>query len=188
MIPLQSPASYPGFASNMANTTPENLGNPHYFHASVPEHKADLVDQAKNPQKPREGTGEKRLPMQGVVFQRKDITLLNKALHNPNHRLRDAAVRAMQGFTMEAQRDEITTLNQASSDYGIPHKNLSEWVAKGVIPYESRDQYAIYVRRETLDKVAPVYHEAREQGKHAVPRLRKMHDDLFPPSSTNPPK
>jgi hypothetical protein len=168
-------------------TTPDR-GESHYYHASVPEHKADLDNQAKIPQKPREGSGEKVVPMQRVIFVNRQARLLLQALGNPNHRLRSAAEQAIQGFTVAAEKAEITTLNRAASDYHIPHKNLSEWVAKGVIPYESRDQYAIYVRRETLDKVAPVYHEAREQGKHAVPRLRKMHDDLFPPSSTNPPK
>jgi hypothetical protein len=177
------------FCNDMV-TNPDNPVRNHYFHAPerVQEHKADLADQAKNPLAPREGSGEKRLPMQGVIFQRRDITLLNRALRDPNHRLRDAALELMQGFTRAAERDEIRTLNQAASDYNIPHKNLSEWVAKGIIPYESRDQYAIYVRRETLDKIAPVYHEAKEQGKHAVPRLRKMHNELFPGSSTNPPK
>jgi hypothetical protein len=86
----------------------------------------------------------------------------------------------------EAERDEIRTLNQAAREYGIPHKNLSEWVAKGLIPYESRDKNAIYVRKGMLDKVAPVYRGAREQRKPAAPLLREMHNELFPASSTHP--
>jgi hypothetical protein len=165
----------------MANVSEDPIRN-HYWHGSVPEHHADLIDQAKNPQAPQEETGEKGMPTQGVIFERRHITLLNKALHDPSHRLRQAAEQAMQGFTMAAERDEITTLNRAAIDYHIPVKNLSEWVAKGVIPYESRDKYAIYVRRETLDKVAPVYHEAKVHGKLAAPLLKKMHDELFPAS------
>jgi hypothetical protein len=173
----------------MGNTS-ENPVRNHYFHAParVPEHKADLDDQAKNPDAPREGTGEKGLPMQGVIFQRKDIMLLNKALRNPNHRLRDAAIQAMHGFTMAAKKDEITTLNQAEKEYGIPNNTLSDWVAKGIIPYENRDEYAVYVRRGVLDKIAPVYHHAKEQRKLAGPMLKKMRDELFPDSSTNPRK
>ncbi len=179
-------------ATNMANTTPENLGKSHYirekhyFHNSVPEHVDDLHKQADNPQARREGTRKKGIPMQGVIFNRRDITLLNKALRDPNHRLRDAAIQAMQGFTIAARRDEITTLNQAEKEYGIPNNTLSDWVAKGIIPYENRDEYAVYVRRGVLDKIAPVYHHAKEQRKLAGPMLKKMRDELFPDSSTNP--
>jgi hypothetical protein len=111
-----------------------NPDNPARFNYSIPDHVDDLRKQAENPQSPRVGNGEKGVPMQGVVFQRRDIVLLNKALRNPNHRLRQAAEQAMQGFTKAAERDEITTLNQASREYGIPNKNLSEWVAKGLLP------------------------------------------------------
>jgi hypothetical protein len=169
----------------MANVSEDPIRN-HYWHGSVPEHHADLIDQAKNPQAPQEETGEKGMPTQGVIFERRHITLLNKALRDPSHRLRDAALELMQGFTRAAERDEIRTLNQAAKEYGIPHKNLSEWVAKGLIPYENRDKNAIYVRRGMLDKVAPVYHGAREQGKLAAPILKKMHDELFPSSSQSP--
>ena len=126
------------------------------------------------------------MPTQGIIFQRRDITLLNKALRDPNHRLRDAAVRAMQGFTMEAQRDQITTLNQASKEYGIPNNTLSEWVAKEIIPYEKRDEYAVYIRRGVLDKIAPVYRQSKEEGKLAGPMLKKMRDELFPTRSKSP--
>jgi hypothetical protein len=158
-----------------------------YYPHTMPDHGSEIVDEgkwqpSKEPQVLRAGNEEKDVSMQHVVFQRRHIALFNKALRNPNHRLRQAAERAMQGFAIAAEEDQITTLNRAASDYGIPVKNLSEWVAKGVIPYESRDKYAIYVRRETLDKIAPVYHEAKEQGKLAAPLLKKMHDELFPTS------
>ena len=122
--------------------------------------------------------------MQGVIFQRRHITLLNRAFRDPSHQLRDAALALMQDFTKAAERaEEITTLNRAAKEYGIPHKNLSEWVAKGLIPYESRDKNSIYVRKSMLDKVSHVYRGAREQGKPAAPLLREMHDELFPASS-----
>jgi hypothetical protein len=164
---------------------PENPVRIHYSHTSVPEHVDDLHKQAENPQAPRVGNGEKAEPMQTVVFQRRHMTLLYRALRDPGHRLRDAAVQAMQGFTMAAERDEITTLNQASKEYGIPNNTLSDWVAKGIIPYENRDEYAVYVRRETLDKIAPVYRQAKEDGKLAGPILKKMRDELFPARSTS---
>jgi hypothetical protein len=168
----------------MANVS-ENPKRINYFHDRVKEHVDDLRDQAKNPQAPKESNGERGEPMQTVVFERRHITLLNRALRDPSHRLRDAAVELMQGFTRAAERDEITTLNRASIEYHIPVKNLSDWVAKGVIPYENKDEYAIYVRRDVLDKVAPVYHQAKEQRKLAAPILKKMRDQLFPDSATS---
>ena len=161
-------------------TNPEKPVSIQYFHGSVPEHVADLRDQAKNP---RAGNGERAVPMQHVVFQRRHITLLNKALRDPNHRLREAAVEAMQGFTTAAERDAFRTLNQAEKEYGIPNETLSDWVAKGVIPYENRDEYAIYVRKDMLEMIAPVYHQAKEQRKLAGPILKKMRDKLFPDSA-----
>jgi hypothetical protein len=166
-------------------TNSENPIRNHYLHKSVPDHVGDLQKQSENPQAPREGIGEKGMPMEGVVFQRRHITLFNKALRNPNHPLRQQAEQAMGGFVLAADRAEITTLNQASKEYGIPNTSLSGWVAKGVIPYENRDEYAIYVRRDVLDKVAPVYQRAKEQGKLAAPILKKMRDELFPPRSTS---
>src|SRR5918999_621190 len=109
----------------MANTF-ENPARIHYSHASVPEHIGDLQNEAKNPKLPITSKGEKDLPMQAVVFQRRHITLLNRALRDPDHPLRGAALELMQGFTRAAEREAITTtLNQAAKEYGIPQKNLS---------------------------------------------------------------
>jgi hypothetical protein len=180
---MQNLVSLPDFASNMV-TNPEHPVRINYPHASVTDHVADLQKDAKNPQPRREGNGEKAVPMQDVIFQRRHITLFNKALRDPNHKLRQAALEAMQGFTRAAEsEDETRTLNQAAKEYGIPQKNLSEWVAKGLIPYENRNEYAIYLQRGVLDKVAPIYHDAREQRKPVAPILREMHDELFPESS-----
>jgi hypothetical protein len=169
----------------MANTSENRV---HFSH-TMPEHGSEIVHEgkwqhpSKEPEVHRKGNEEQAIPMQGVVFERRHVALLNKALRDPNHWLRDAALELMQGFTRAAERHEIITLNKASNEYHIPNKNLSEWVAKGLVPYESRDQYAIYVRRDMLDKVAPVYHHAKEQRKLAGPILRKMRDELFPESS-----
>jgi hypothetical protein len=176
--------SIPDYASNMVANS-ENPNRINYYHERVKEHLDDLRDQAKNPQT-QEGNGE-RVPMQTIVFQRKHITLLNRALRDPSHRLRNTALALMQEFTRAAERgDETKTLNQAAKEYGIPQKNLSEWVAKGLIPYENRDEYAVYVRRDTLDKIAPVYRKAKDDRKPAAPILREMHDELFPESSPHP--
>jgi hypothetical protein len=81
---VQSPASYTGFATNMANSF-DNPARNHYYHAPerIEEHKVDLVDQAKNPLIPREPNGEKVVSMlrvaereeprkrRGVVYERR---------------------------------------------------------------------------------------------------------------------
>jgi hypothetical protein len=178
MMLLQSPVSYSGFATNMGTTSEHSARIP-YSHADLPKHVEDLQKIPENPQAPKPGDREQAVPMQRVVFDRKYIDLFNEAAKNPEHRLRRAAERVMQGFSEAAERAEVATLSQASREYHIPLKNLSDWVRKGLLPY-TREKNAILLRRESLDKVAPVYHEATEQGKLAAPILRKMHDELFP--------
>jgi hypothetical protein len=180
--------SYAGFATNLAT----NLEKPAYYPHTMPDHGAQIVDEGKwqqrnelkieNPQVQRARKREKAHPMPQVVYDRRHVDLFNEALNNPDHRLRTAAEQAMQGFTVAAEKAKIATLSQASREYHIPLKNLSEWVRKGLLPY-TREKNAIILRRESLDKVAPVYHKATEQGKLAAPILRKMHDEIFPAST-----
>jgi hypothetical protein len=169
----------------MANSSENPVLN-HYLHnpERVLEHIGDLQKQAENPQGLRLRKREKALPMEQVVFERRHVDLFNEALTNPDHRLRSAAERAMQWFTVTAERAEVATLSQASREYQIPLKNLSDWVRKGLLPY-TREKNAILLRREALDKVAPVYREANEHGKQAAPILKEMHDELFPASPKN---
>jgi hypothetical protein len=163
-------------------TNPEHRARIPYSHADLTKHVEDLGKIPENPQVPKPGGIEQAVPMQRVVFDRKYIDLFNEAVKNPEHRLRRAAEQVMQGFSEAAERAEVATLSQASREYHIPLKNLSEWVRKGLLPY-TREKNAILLRRESLDKVAPVYHEATEQGKLAAPILRTMHDELFPAST-----
>jgi hypothetical protein len=167
---------------------------PAYYSHTMPNHGSEIVREGKwqqrnelkteNPQVQKARKREKAHPMPQVVFDRRHVDLFNEALNNPDHRLRSSAERAIYGFTVAAEKAEVATLSQASREYHIPLKSLSEWVRKGLLPY-TREKNAILLRREALDKVAPVYHEASEQGKQAVPFLRKMHDELFPASTNN---
>jgi hypothetical protein len=149
----------------------------HYPHTSVPEHALWLVEE-----------GKAQTPKKGTIFERSDAKLFFEALEDPDHKYKHEAEAAIQGFTKAVEKSKVTSLNRAAKTYGIPMKNLSEWVAKGLIPHEYRDKNAIYVTTETLEKVAPVYYETREQGQLTAPLLRKMHDELFPPSSKSPQK
>jgi hypothetical protein len=101
-------------------TTPDNRGESYYFHASVPEHKADLDDQAKNPQKPREGSGEKVVPMQQVIFDRRNIDLFNQALQDPNHKHRREAEKALWGFTRAVEKPDGISINSAAQEFNVP--------------------------------------------------------------------
>jgi hypothetical protein len=166
-----------------------NAEKPAYYPHTMPDHGKKIVNEGKwqlnkEPQTQRSKKREKAPPMQQVVFERRHVDLFNEALNNPNHRLRPAAERAMYGFTVAAEKAEVATLSQASREYQIPLKNLSDWARKGLLPY-TREKNAILLRREALEKVAPVYHEANEQGKQAAPILKEMRDELFPESSKN---
>ena len=163
-------------------TNPEHHARIPYSHADIPKHVDDLGKIPENPQAPKPREREQAVPMQRVVFDRKYIDLFNEAVKNPEHRLRRAAEQVMQGFSEAAERAEVATLSQASREYNIPLKNLSDWVRKGLLPY-TREKNAILLKRESLVKVVPVYREATEQGKLAAPILRKMHDELFPRST-----
>src|SRR5687767_1855063 len=102
-MPLQSPVSSAGFATNMV-TNPEHLARIQYSHADLPKHVDDLRKIPENPQAPKPGSREKVVPMQRVVFDRRHIDLFNAALENPDHEHRRAAEQAMRGFTLAVEK------------------------------------------------------------------------------------
>jgi hypothetical protein len=170
----------------MANTTPENLGNPHYFHASVPEHKADLDDQAKNPQTSREGTGEKGLPMQGVVFQSREAKLLFEALEKPDHKYRQQARQAVRRFTAAVEKanahdliqDKGILIQEASQLYGIPASTIADWTDIGLITvhYRGRGKQGVYIDKQEIAAAAPIYHDAKQKREQPARRLKAMRE------------
>jgi hypothetical protein len=135
----------------MVANTPENPVRFHYFHtpASVPEHKADLDDQAKNPLIPREPYGEKVVARRAVVFAKgrtpdpleqlpenlkqpaKDLI---DALGNRSHALRPAAEQAVRVFAVASEKpveikvpevyEVVATLKEAAEKIGVPPEAL----------------------------------------------------------------
>jgi len=159
----------PDCAPNMSNIA-ENPVRNHYLHAPerLEEHKADLDDQAKNPQKPREGNGEKAVSMQRVVFDSRHVDLFNQAVQDPNHRLRRAAEQAMRGFARAAEKPEGISIHSAAREYNVPQTFLWRWAKiKGIIPIllEGKGKgSATLIDRERAQEVAGIYHEAKDLG------------------------
>jgi hypothetical protein len=199
--------SYAGFATNMANGS-ENPVRNHYFHAPehVEVHKADLTDQAKNPQAPREGIGEKGIPMQGVIFESRHVRLLLEAIGDQNHPLREHAVQAVGGFAgvaeqsgvdtraMEARESKVppeyqvvTSLNQAAALIGVPPEEIvtmpdirREWDVK-----RSRVQDWIRQGPQGQPHLTPL--DVRLKGYHGSQQLLFRRGDVQR-LAENPPK
>jgi hypothetical protein len=134
----------------MANTTPENLGNPYYFHASVPEHKDDLDDQAKNPLIPREGNGERVVSMlrvaetekprkrRGVVYERQraggeqgrepDIRTPREG-SAPTYEVVNTLKHAAEKTGIPL--DEILTTRDIQDEWNVNRHRIHEWTRRG---------------------------------------------------------
>jgi hypothetical protein len=104
----------------MALNTPENPVRIPYFHSSIPDHVNDLRKQAENPHIPREGNGEKVLPMEGVVYESSHIKLLLEALRNPKHPLRQQAEQAVGGFAVAADKAGVRTIRSSAREFKVP--------------------------------------------------------------------
>jgi hypothetical protein len=180
-------------------TTSENPVRNHYMHAPerVKEHKADLDDQAKNPQKSRERTGEKGRPMQAVVFQSKEAKLLVEALEKPDHKYRQQARQAVRRFTAAIEKDLAQDLikdrgivmDQASRKYGVPASTLRGWEGMGLLTalYRGRGKQGVYYNEEDIARLAPIYHQAKQEGEQPAKRIKAVlaqeTEDTSQPSS-----
>jgi ribosomal protein S6--L-glutamate ligase len=166
-------------ADSAANTTTQEAQpvRIHYPH-TMPEHGSQIVDEGK----------WKQAPKKGVVFQNSDVKLLFDALGNSDHEYRLVAEKAMRGFTKDVKRGKVTSLNQTSRDLSIPHKNLSEWVAKGLIPYEYRDKNAIYLAKDVAQELGRDNQEAKEMGIQTARLLRERYEKYFPPEPQSRPE
>ncbi len=192
----------------MAVNTPENPVRFPYFHTSVPEHKADLDDQAKNPLIPREPYGEKVVAKRAVVFARgRTPDLLEQlpesykqsgkdliaALGNPNHPNRRDAEQAMRRYSTSverraAEKPKGMTLNSAAQEFNVPRNFLWRWSkqrrAIPIIEEGTGIGSPTYLDRERTREVAEIYHEAKRQGKQPKTLLEAK----FPGISKIPPK
>jgi hypothetical protein len=173
-------------------TNSENRGESHYFHASVPEHKADLNDQATHPKAPGEGTGEKVLPMQGLIFINRQTRQLLDALGNPNHPNRREAQQAIRGFTRAVARKteekpQGISINAAAREFNVPENFLWRWSRqRSAIPIVAEgigSGSPTYLSREKAQEVAEIYHEAKRLNRQPKKLLEEKYPDLFRPPS-----
>jgi hypothetical protein len=165
--------------------TPDNPARNHYFHAPerLQEHKADLDDQARNPQVAREGTGEKGLPMQGVIFDRRHIDLFNQALQDPNHEYRRAAERAMRGFTRVVEKPKGMSIRSAARELNVPQAFLWRWTARmGIIPILAAGSGSgsdTLIDKDKAQEVAEIYREAKKQHVQPIKLYQRKYPDQF---------
>jgi hypothetical protein len=159
-----------------------------YSHASVSDHVNDLHKQAENPQAPKAGSGEKAVPMQRVVFDRKQIDLFNAALENPDHEHRRAAERAMRGFTRAVEKPEKPqgiSINAAAEEFKVPENFFWRWSKqRRVIPIVAEgigQGSPTYLDREKAQEVAEVYHEAKRQRRQPKKLLESKYPDIAKP-------
>jgi hypothetical protein len=169
-------------------TNPEHPVRIPYSHASVPDHVDDLQKQAENPQKPREGSGEKVVPMQRVVFDRRHIDLFNQALQDPNHEHRRAAERAMRGFTRAVEKPEKPqgiSINAAAEEFNVPENFFWRWSKqRRVIPIVAEgigQGSPTYIDKEKAQEVAEIYHEAKRQRRQPKKLLESKYPDIARP-------
>ena len=162
--------------------TPENPARNHYLHASVPEHKADLDDQAKNPQAPRERTGERALLMEGVIFENRYAKRLFEALDNPNDPDRLAAEKALWGFTRAVDKPDGITINSAAQEFNVPENFFWRWAKeRRLIPIVSEGKgqgSPTYLDKEKAQEVAEVYHEAKRQRRQPKKLLEAKYPEI----------
>jgi transcriptional regulator with XRE-family HTH domain len=124
-------------------------------------------------------------PKKETIFDRSDAKLFFEAVENPEHRYNNKAEVALQEFMKDVEKAKVTSLNKAAKTYGVSAQTFSEWVAKGLIPYEYRDKNAVYLAEEIAQEVGRDIQEAREMGVQTARLLRERHDKYFPPASNN---
>jgi hypothetical protein len=97
-------------------TNPDNPARINYSHTSVPDHVADLHKQAENPQTPQPGNGEKAVPMQRVVFER----------------------RRSGDKKGEEQPERLVTVQDVIDTLNLPPSTVKHWVATGRLKERGR--------------------------------------------------
>jgi hypothetical protein len=166
-------------------TNSEHRARIPYSHADLPKHVEDLGKIPENPQAPKPKDREQDVPMQRVVFDRKQIDLFNAALENPDHEHRRAAERAMRGFTRAVERrteekPQGVTLNSAAREFNVPRSFLWRWTKHyHVIPMLLEGigiGSPTYLDREKAQEVAEIYHEAKRQRKQP----KKLLEEKYP--------
>jgi hypothetical protein len=163
---------------------PESIKQVKHREITLIHHISDMVTQASLPGEPTqqdkqakaisqhvEQLREEAKPPQGIIYQRGNLPKnyethakqFVEALGNQQHSLRQPAEQALKGFVVATEKPQLSSLSQASREYHLPLKSLSRWVALDLIPAKYRDKDTIYIANETLEEVARIYQEAKEQ-------------------------
>jgi hypothetical protein len=125
---------------------------------------------------------EAKIPQGIIIYQRgtlpenfeRHTKQLVEALGNEQHSLRRPAEQALKGFAVATEKNQLSSLSQASREYHLPLKNLSRWVALNLIPVKYRDKDTIYIAKESLEEVARIYEEAKVRGVPPAKLLKEL--------------
>jgi hypothetical protein len=192
-MPLQSPVSSAGFATNMANTS-ENIS--HYSHIM------EIVNEG-NWQQSTERKKERPRKRRGDVFVRERERynrehlqatapalgrLLIDAVQNPDDPLSQEAVQALGSFAQAVEKRKGISINSAAQEFNVPESFFWRWSKKRrLIPIfsEGKGQGSpTYLDREKTQEVAEVYHEAKRQRKQP----KKLLESKYPEIAKSPQK
>jgi hypothetical protein len=176
-MPLQSPVSYSGFATNMA-THPDK---PAYYSHTMPKHGSEIVREGRW-QQSAERKAEKPKRRRGDVFVRERDRykrehlqataqtlgkLLIEAVQNPNDPLSQEAVRALGSFAEAAEKRMGISAKSASREFNAPITFFISWAKQyGAIPILSEGTgqgSAMILDREKAQRAAELYREAKQQ-------------------------
>jgi DNA-binding phage protein len=106
--------------------------------------------------------------------------LLSNALKHDDPALSQPFKQALHLLVESVAKTKGTSLSQASRKHNIPHKSLSNYVAKELIPVLYRDRGTIYIANETAEEVSRDYQEAKEMGIPPARLLRQRREKYFP--------
>jgi len=176
---VQSPVSYAGFATNVANNS-ENPVRNHYEH-TLPDHGTEIAREG-NWQQSTERKTEKPRRRRGDVFVRERDrykrehlqataqtlgNLLVAAIQNPNDPLSQDAVEALGSFAQAVERRKGISASSAAREFNAPITFFISWAKQyGAIPILSEGKgqgSAMILDREKAQKASELYREAKQQ-------------------------
>jgi ribosomal protein S6--L-glutamate ligase len=176
-------------ADSAANTTTQEAQSVrnHYAH-TMPEHAPELIDEGNWEQAPKKGIVYKRPRSHydsDYLRENADqiAELIVDTLKTDDPARSPELKQALHVIVESVAKSKGTSLNQASRKHRIPHKNLSEWVAKGLIPVLYRDRNTIYIANNTAEELSHDYQDAKEMGYQPARLLRERREKYFPQTS-----
>jgi hypothetical protein len=183
-MPVRDPSIVPDLPPNIVSIPEIPIPYPH----KMPDHAPQIVEEGKWQQAPKKGDVYKRPRShydRDYLRQNADqiAGLIVDTLKTDDPPKSPDFKQALHVLVESVAKTKGTSLNKLSREKHIPHKSLSEWVAKGLIPVLYRDKRTIYIANETAEEVSHDYQEAKEMEYSTARLLRERRDKYFPQAS-----